>query len=467
MYKCSGISLLIALSAAVPVAHAQSDLTVENLTVAKNHEGGTFATITNDNPGSASTNAWSGMRLQQGGALSAIIASIGSGSTNAEGGPGALQVWNFNFAPVVFATAGAERMRIDSEGRVGIGTPAPVARLEVVSPGAAAAFDSGSPQDARLEFKREGARQGFLSWDAGTITLGGDSAPDTALLFRTRDAERMRIDAQGRVGIGTATPFTALDINGNSDATFPGLPVTMAVRDSREASTADAGGGISFGAKYTSSGDFTTLAVVSGVRETTQDGSYAGSLRFGTRSTGSGVGSSIERMRISSSGEVVIGQAGDSGQKLTVHGDITASGNLAAKFQDIAEWVPTTEQIPAGTVVVLDRSHNNHVRASSRAYDTSVAGVVSEQPGLILGEAGDAKAMIATTGRVRVKVDATRVAIAIGDLLVTSDLAGVAMKSQPIDLGGVPIHRPGTLIGKALEPLADGEGEILVLLSLQ
>jgi hypothetical protein len=41
------------------------------------------------------------------------------------------------------------------------------------------------------------------------------------------------------------------------------------------------------------------------------------------------------------------------------------------------------------------------------------------------------------------------------------------MKSIPLDLGGTPIHRPGTLIGKALEPLEKGTGEILVLLSLQ
>jgi hypothetical protein len=41
------------------------------------------------------------------------------------------------------------------------------------------------------------------------------------------------------------------------------------------------------------------------------------------------------------------------------------------------------------------------------------------------------------------------------------------MKSVPVDLGGISIHRPGTIIGKALEPLASGVGEILVLLSLQ
>lgn len=72
-----------------------------------------------------------------------------------------------------------------------------------------------------------------------------------------------------------------------------------------------------------------------------------------------------------------------------------------------------------------------------------------------------------TTGRVKVKVDATKKPVEVGDLLVASDKEGIAMKSEPLDLGGVPIHRPGTLIGKALEPLSEGEGEILVLLSLQ
>jgi hypothetical protein len=66
-----------------------------------------------------------------------------------------------------------------------------------------------------------------------------------------------------------------------------------------------------------------------------------------------------------------------------------------------------------------------------------------------------------------VNVDATNGPIEIGDLLVTSDREGVAMKSQPVEIGGVRIHRPGTLIGKALEPLASGTGKILVLLSLQ
>jgi hypothetical protein len=153
--------------------------------------------------------------------------------------------------------------------------------------------------------------------------------------------------------------------------------------------------------------------------------------------------------------------------KLHVVGDITVTGNIAAKYQDVAEWVPAATALPAGMVVTLDPTKTNHVVASSEAYDTRVAGVISAQPGITLGERGDNKVLVATTGRVKLKVDASHGPIRVGDLLVTSDIPGVAMKSQPIDVGGVKIHRPGTLIGKALEPLATGRGEILVLLSLQ
>lgn len=172
------------------------------------------------------------------------------------------------------------------------------------------------------------------------------------------------------------------------------------------------------------------------------------------------------------SGNVGIGTFAPSA-KLDVTGDIrvtgnaTISGNIAAKYQDVAEWVPARQQIAAGTVVSLDTTQTNAVAPSARAYDTHVAGVVSAQPGVILGQGGVGKVMVATTGRVKVRVDATRHPIRIGDLLVTGNKPGVAMGSQPIRVAGVLIHRPGTIIGKALEPLSSGEGEVLVLLSLQ
>jgi hypothetical protein len=152
---------------------------------------------------------------------------------------------------------------------------------------------------------------------------------------------------------------------------------------------------------------------------------------------------------------------------VAIAGDVTVGGNISAKYQDLAEWVPAEHPIAAGTVVIQDPDGFNSVIPSFEAYDTRVAGVVSGNPGIVLGMAGEGKVRVATTGRVKVRVDATREPIRPGDLLVTSEKEGTAMRSEPIELAGRKIHQPGTLIGKALEPLLNGEGEILVLLSLQ
>jgi len=180
----------------------------------------------------------------------------------------------------------------------------------------------------------------------------------------------------------------------------------------------------------------------------------------------------VTGVMINEAGRVGMGMPPDAFHRLKVSGDAHFAGkvtgqNIQAHYQDVAEWVPAAEDLVPGTVVVLDQRADNTVKASDRPYDTMVAGVVSAQPGLILGEAAATKEQIATTGRVRVKVDASRGGIAIGDILVTGTVAGTAMKSTPVEVAGIAMHRPGTIIGKALEPLADGVGEILVLLSLQ
>jgi len=181
-----------------------------------------------------------------------------------------------------------------------------------------------------------------------------------------------------------------------------------------------------------------------------------------------GIGTTSPQVKLDVNGNTnVAGNVNVTGTgNITAAGAITG-GTINSRYQDVAEWVPASEQIPAGSVVILDSTKSNHVTASIRGYDTRVAGVISAQPGIALGQSGASKVLVATTGRVRVRVDARRAAIQVGDLLVTSDVRGLGMKSEPVNISGVQLHRPGTLIGKALEPLAQGEGEILVLLSLQ
>jgi hypothetical protein len=179
-----------------------------------------------------------------------------------------------------------------------------------------------------------------------------------------------------------------------------------------------------------------------------------------------------QRMRLFQVAQIVNGAEAprliiDYNGNMTVSGNITGAKVIGAVYQDLAEWVPATNDMAPGTVVVLNAGKTNEVMPSARQYDTTVAGVVSANPGIILGTAGDDKEQIATTGRVKVRVDARSAAIRVGDLLVTSDIAGTAMRSQPMEINGRQFHQPGTIIGKALEPLEGGIGEILVLLSMQ
>ena len=72
----------------------------------------------------------------------------------------------------------------------------------------------------------------------------------------------------------------------------------------------------------------------------------------------------------------VIGRDGNA----SFGGNVTVSGNIGAKYQDVAEWVPARQELVAGTVVTLDTEKSNQVMASTQAYDTRVAGVVSSKP---------------------------------------------------------------------------------------
>ena len=267
----------------------------------------------------------------------------------------------------------------------------------------------------------------------------------------------MLFDSGARVGVGTTAPQTELQVGPGLDV--PNMPgATLYV-------TANGTTGIVARDNL----NHVELAIGTG---NLGGGQFAG--LFGTRtpqdlylqSNGNNF------MIIKTTGAVGIGTLTpaallDVAGGVNVAGNVTVAGNIAAKYQDVAEWVSAEESLASGTLVVLSPEKSNVVRRSLHAYDTSVAGVVSDRPGILLGEAGESKAKIATTGRVKVHADASAGPIGIGDLLVTSDIPGYAMRSNPVDLGGVRMHRPGTIVGKALEPLKSGKGEILVLLTLQ
>jgi hypothetical protein len=128
---------------------------------------------------------------------------------------------------------------------------------------------------------------------------------------------------------------------------------------------------------------------------------------------------------------------------------------------DIAEWVPLNETVEAGTVLELDTSHPGWYRLSQESCSPLVAGVVSSEPGVMLGgtEPAEGKALLALSGIVPVKVTDEGGPIQPGDLLVSSSTPGYAMRWAE------PEPCPCALVGKALQPMTDDSGMILVLLT--
>jgi hypothetical protein len=375
--------------------------------------------------------------------------------------------------PLYLGANNTVRVAIDGvSGNVGVGTSNPSNVLEVrkdqpfagpLSSMTQVVVRNDDPAGlASLSVWGTGAERGRYQFNAGSPNMLLTSVGAIPLHLGTNNTVRLSVDGNtGNVGVGTLSPGNVFEVR--RDQPFGGTEASMTqlrVRNDNPtgfSSLSVWGGGQERG-RYQYNGGQPNIFLTS-----------MGQIPFyfGTNNT---VRMSVDAV----TGNVGIGTGfTPATQKLEVAGSMhvtgnaVVDGNIAAKYQDVAEWVPGSGELSAGTVVTLDVTRVNAVLPAARAYDTGVAGVVSAQPGLILGQGGEGKVLVATTGRVKVRVDATRRAVRVGDLLVTSGRAGVAMRSVPVRAGGVLMHRPGTIIGKALEPLAGREGEILVLLSLQ
>lgn len=175
-----------------------------------------------------------------------------------------------------------------------------------------------------------------------------------------------------------------------------------------------------------------------------------------------------EQMRITAEGKVGIGTPNPRYRLEVMNGDIgVTNGDIILTNADCAEDfdISDTEPIEPGTVMVL--GEDGKLEQSHKAYDKRVAGVISGagdyKPGIILDkqQSKSGRKPVALLGKVFCKVDAQYGAIEIGDLLTTAPTLGHAMKAND------PLKAFGSVIGKALRPLTEGQALIPILIALQ
>ena len=152
--------------------------------------------------------------------------------------------------------------------------------------------------------------------------------------------------------------------------------------------------------------------------------------------------------------------AGNARFEITNSGEVYAHGAFHPNGIDYSDRLPAERGLEAGDVIAIGADGLLH--RSMRANETDVAGVYSTKPGVVGHRDEETRATIpvALAGVIPVKACVENGAIRAGDLLVSSSAPGRAMRAPAKP-------RAGSVIGKAMQALDRGEGDIAMLVMLR
>jgi hypothetical protein len=293
---------------------------------------------------------------------------------------------------------------IDSSGRLGIGTSAPSANLESQGNVSSTTQFSGF-QGLRIQ-NANGSAFGVsadINFVAGTSTdnrgavIGAvyeSPSGGNGLYFATNGSsvtasdtptERMRIDSQGRLGIGVTGPRASLEISDGSTntageavnelyvvgATTIGSEGIVTIQ-SNDSLAADKGGSIAFGGRAVSASTAgANWAIINGFKENASSANYAGYLSFNTRASG---GAFSERARLDSSGRLLVGtSSGGSVARLQVQGSTIFND----AFADLCYNGSAASGIAANTTLGVfrftDQASNSNIFAQISCATDAIA----------------------------------------------------------------------------------------------
>ena len=244
---------------------------------------------------------------------------------------------------IAFAEGGAEAMRIDSSGNVGIGTSSPVNKLSVsgdvgasnvyVSNGADANAIVGNGSRAYANFYQVGASSGgYVSFHTTPSTVGNL-------------AERMRITSAGEVLVGGTTGISS----GSGIITLQrsGTPVVNLFRNDTTVTSGESLGSISYYGNDTTSNTPTQLAYINAVASGTHAaGDNPTDLVFGV--TADNTETVFEALRIRQDGSLVSQDTYDNTQSGSTV--VVTSGGVIGRTSSSIKYKKDVETLDAELV---------------------------------------------------------------------------------------------------------------------
>ena len=233
-----------------------------------------------------------------------------------------------------FDLENSEKVRITAGGNVGIGTTNPATLLHVDTAGA----------DARIRVSAgtNTVQGGMIANTNGLVYAG--SITNHGFSLRTNDTDRVRIQTDGNVGIGTTSPSSKLEVGNFLDAVTNKIIVSARYEYQPE-----------FNFRLGQSG--TNLDWIGGVISCGDDGNYNGVINFKTANAGRDTPTT--KMVIKASGNVGIG--------LT-----TPSALLNIR----ASTPTTTGTVPTGTNVLIDSNTSNYITFRNTGDNGTYAGLI-------------------------------------------------------------------------------------------
>jgi hypothetical protein len=351
-------------------------------------------------------------------------------------------------------------------GFIGIGTTAPTVSLDIFSsnPVGPTGYGPITLWSENSADNAQGAIYAVASSAVGGIAINGEAYYGTGIGVIGQG------NGYGVIGTTSNATDFAVGVNGNALATTgPSLGVWGQSNSPDgtggffQSNSLTAGNGL-VGVSYATSG---FSAAVKGIA-VGQTGS--GAAVFGQASSPAGIAGLFNSI---GGGNILVGGIGQTNVsvfRVDGTGRVFADGGFQPNGADFAESMAVTgdrKQYAVGDLLVIDSTSKRHLAMAQQPYSTLVAGIYSTKPGLLgsthaVNEpAATNEIPLAVVGIVPCKVTAENGAIQAGDLLVASSTSGHAMK------GTDRSRMLGAVVGKALEPLSEGSGVILVLVTLQ